>query len=148
MHYSFNDSASLIPVNLFLKNLRFQNFREVLLNPCCHIRLVHGIDMDVFYAVRQQVYDLIGGIGDARLFHGFRIVTEAIYDIFKAFWNVTAGQFYRIFHLHTAGNWHDAGNDGHGNPRFPHTVHKVEEDIVIEEHLGRQIFAPGIHLCL
>ena len=35
MHYSFNDSASFIPVNLFLKNLRFQNFREVLLNPGC-----------------------------------------------------------------------------------------------------------------
>ena len=104
--------------------------------------------MDMFYAVRQQVDDLIGGIGDARLFHGFRIVSEAVYDILKALRHITAGQFYGISHLYAAGNGHDAGNDGHCNPCFPHTVHKVEEDIVVEEHLGRQVFATGIHLRL
>ena len=148
MHYSFNDSASLSPVNLFLKILRFQNFREVLLNPCCHIRLVHGIDMDVFYAVRQQVYDLVGSIGNSRLLHGFRIVSETVYDIFKAFRNITARQLYRIFHLHATGDRHDSRNDRHRNSCLSDTVHEVEKDIVIKKHLGRQILAPGIHLCL
>ena len=104
--------------------------------------------MDMFYAVGQQINDLIGGIGDARLFHGFRIVSEAVHNILKALRHITAGQFYGILHLYTAGDGHDAGNDGHGNPCLPHTVHKVEEDIVVEEHLGRQVFATGIHLRL
>ena len=104
--------------------------------------------MDMFYAVGQQIDDLIGGIGDTCLFHGFRVITETVYDIFEALRHITAGQFYGILHLHAAGNGHDAGNDGHGNPSFPHTVHKVEEDIVVEEHLGRQVFATGIHLRL
>ena len=72
--------------------------------------------MDMFYAVGQQINDLIGGIDDARLFHGFRIVSEAVYDILKALRHITAGQFYGISHLYTAGDGHDAGNDGHGNP--------------------------------
>ena len=104
--------------------------------------------MDMFYTVRQQVDDLISGIGNARLFHGFRVITETVYDIFEALRHITAGQFYGILHLYPAGDGHDAGNDGHGNPSFPHTVHKVEEDIVVEEHLGRQILTSGIHLCL
>ena len=104
--------------------------------------------MDMFHAVGQQIDDLIGGIGDTRLFHGFRVVSEAVYNILKALRHITAGQFYGIFHLYPAGDRHDSGNDGHCNPCLPHTVHKVEEDIVVEEHLGRQILASGIHLRL
>ena len=125
-----------------------QNLRNVPLNPCRHIRFIHGIDMDMFYTVRQQIDDLIGGIGDTCLFHGFRVIAETVCDIFEALRHITAGQFYGILHLYPAGDGHDAGNDGHGNPSFPHTVHKVEEDIVVEEHLGRQVFATGIHLRL
>ena len=102
--------------------------------------------MDMFHSIGQQIYDLIGGIGNTCLFHGFRIVSETVYDILKALRYITTGQFYGISHLHATGDGHDAGNDGHGNASFSHTVHKVEEDIVVEEHLGCQVFATGIHL--
>ena len=104
--------------------------------------------MDMFHTVRQQVDDLIGGIGNARLLHGFRIIPEAVHNILKALRHITAGEFYGIFHLYATGDRHDSGNDGHCNPCLPHTVHKVEEDIVVEEHLGRQILTSGIHLFL
>ena len=81
-----------------------QNLRQIPLDPGCYIRFIHGIDMDMFHAIGQQVDDLIGGIGDACLFHGFRVISEAVYDIFEAFGNITAGQFYGISHLYTAGN--------------------------------------------
>lgn len=70
-----------------------QNLRQVPLDPGRHIRFIHGIDMDMFHAVGQQVDDLIGGIGNASLFHGFRIVSKAVYDILKALRHITAGQF-------------------------------------------------------
>ena len=34
-------------------SLRLQNLRQIPLDPGCHIRFIHGIDMDMFYAVGQ-----------------------------------------------------------------------------------------------
>ena len=102
----------------------------------------------MFHAIGQQIYDLIGCIGDTRLFHSFRIVSETVYNILKALRYITTGEFYGIFHLYATGDRHNAGNDGHGDTCLTYAVHEVEENVVVEEHLRCQILTSSIHLLL
>lgn len=53
--------------------------------------------MDMFYAIGQQIDDLIGGIGNACLFHGFRIVSEAVYDILNRSGTLQPDSFTAFF---------------------------------------------------
>ena len=63
------------------------------------LRLVHGIKMNIFDAVRIQVDDLIGRIGDARLHHSRVIGAEAIDKRLEPLRNKGTGQLNRAFEL-------------------------------------------------
>ena len=125
-----------------------QNFGEVRHDAGGHLRLVHGVDVDVADAVGEQVDDLLRGIDDAGLPHGGGRLAEVIHDGAEALRHVGAGHGHAAAQLAGAGDGHDAGDDRHEDAPLPHAIEKVVEYVVVEEHLGRQKIKPGVHLLL
>ena len=57
--------------------------REVFEDRLGDLGAVHGVEVDVGHAVGDQVDDLVGRVGDARLLHGERVVPETVDDRFN-----------------------------------------------------------------
>ena len=64
---------------LYFDPVRSDDTPEVVEDPLCDLRFIHGIDMDMAASVRNQVDDLMGSVYDPGLLHGFRRVSEAVY---------------------------------------------------------------------
>ena len=104
--------------------------------------------MDILHSVRQQVYDLVSGIDDTRLFHGFRIVTETVNDGLEAFGQVGAGHGSDALDLLDIRHRHNACNNRNRNALFSDTVQEVVHDVVIKEHLRGQKFTACVYFFL
>ena len=67
--------------------LFIQYFGQIVHNGSRDVGLVHGVYVDVVYARGKEIKDLVGGVGNARLFHGGRLVAEFIDKIEKTSWH-------------------------------------------------------------
>ena len=101
--------------------------------------------MDMLYSICQQIDDLVCSVSNAGLFHGSFVVAKTVYDVLETLRYVTAREFHSILYLSASGDRHDTRDDRNGDSGFSYAVHEVEEDIVIEEHLGCEIFASGFN---
>ena len=55
--------------------------------------------MNICDPVGDQIYDLVGGVNNARLLHRILVLAEMIHDIDKALRHIAAGQLHGIFDL-------------------------------------------------
>ena len=102
--------------------------------------------MHVRDPVGIQIDDLVCGISDAGLFHGLGIAAEIIYDTLKTLGHKRTGQLDGPFHLFRVRDRHDARKDRYRDSGLPQLIKKIEKQIVVEDHLGRQKISPGFHL--
>ena len=91
---------------------------------------MHGVD-----AVCQQVDDLLGGVGDAGLFHGFGVVAEAFHDRTEARRNESARKVRDALDLVRVCDRHDTGYDRYGDAGVADLVEERIQNVVVKKHL-------------
>lgn len=104
----------------------------------CYFGLIHRIDMNVPYVIRNQIDDLFACVDDARLTHRIGIGTETVHDRPESLRYICPGHLNSTGELSGGRNRHDTGNDRNLNACIFRPVKEIVEDIVIEEHLCRQ----------
>ena len=92
--------------------------------------------MHVGDAVGVQVDNLVAGVDDARLLHGLGIASELVHQGLEPLGHEGARKLDGPLHLVGVGDGHDAGEYGAGDASFPELVHEVQEQVVVEYHLG------------
>ena len=121
---------------LYFDPVRSDDTPEVVEDPLCDLRFIHGIDMDMAASVRNQVDDLMGSVYDPGLLHGFRRVSEAVYKSGELGRNNASRELDGALHLPAAGDRHDAGEDRDSDPGFPEAIQVIVVDRVVEEASG------------
>ena len=76
------------------------------------IRVIHGVDVDAVYAVGQEIGNLVDGVGDADIAHGFGSVTVFGNGPLEFDGERGATQGDHAFDLSFVGDGHEAGFDG------------------------------------
>ena len=115
-------------------------------NALCHVGLVHGVHVHVGNPVGVQVYDLVAGIDDACLLHGLGVGPELVHQGLEALGHKGTRKLDGPLHLVGVGDGHDAGEYGAGDACFPEFVHEVQEQVVVEYHLGGKEVCACVHL--
>jgi len=87
-------------------------------------------------AVGVQVDDLIAGVNDAGLLHGFRIATEFVHQRLETLRHERAGKLDGAFHLVSVRNRHNAGEYRAVDACIAELVEEAKEQVVVEHHLG------------
>ena len=104
--------------------------------------------MDMGDAVGDEVNDLAGSIDDSGLLHGSGVVPELVYYGPEPLGHVSAGESHASLQLPGVGYRHYSGQHRYGDTFFPYAVEEVVQNIVVEEHLGGEEVAAGLHLLL
>ena len=125
-----------------------QDGRNVPHDSFGNVGLVHGINVDVGDSVGVEVDNLVAGVDDTSLLHGLGVATELVYQGFETLGHEGAGKLDGSFYLVGVGNGHDTGEYRTGNACFTKLVQEVEEQVVVENHLGSQEVGTGVHLFL
>ena len=133
-----------------LKNLicylNLQNLRKILLDRFSHIRLIHGINVDVLYVVSYEVDDLLCGVNDSCLLHSLRVVAELINYFLEAGWYSGSGKCNGTTKLLCIGDRHYSCKYRYADVVFAESVKEVEEFGIVKEHLSGEEINTGIDL--
>ena len=98
--------------------------------------------------VREQVDDLIGRVGNARLLHGRRVAAELVHKRLEPLRDVRAGKLQRAVDLIRICDRHDARDHRHRNAGLANLVQEIVQKIIVKEHLRGQKFTAGVNLFL
>ena len=128
--------------------LNLQNLRKILLDRLSHIRLIHGINVDVFYVVSYEVNDLLCGVNDSCLFHSFRMVAELINYFLEAGWNSGSGKCNGTAQLLCIGDRHYTRKYRYTDVILAKPVQEVEELGIVKEHLSGEEIHTGVDFFL
>ncbi len=102
--------------------------------------------MHVGDAVGVQVDNLVAGVDDARLLHGLGVRPELVHQGLEALGHKGTGKLDGPFHLVGVGDGHDSGEYRASDARLTELVHEVQEQVVVEHHLGGEKVGAGVHL--
>lgn len=98
--------------------------------------------MHVRDAVRVEIDNLVRGVDDARLLHGFRVAAELVHQGLEALRHEGARELDGAFYLFSVRDGHNAGENRAGDARLAELVQEVEEEVVVKDHLrGEEIGA-------
>ena len=125
-----------------------ENCGDVLEDAFGNVRLVHRINVHVRDAVGVEVDNLVGGVDDASLLHGFRIATELVDERLETLRHERTGKLDGAFHLVGVRNRHDAGEHWTVHASVAELVKETEEKVVVKDHLRREKVCASIHLFL
>ena len=75
--------------------------------------------------VREQVDDLIGRVGNARLLHGRRVAAELVHKRLEPLRDVRAGKLQRAVDLIRICDRHDARDHRHRNAGLANLVQEI-----------------------
>ena len=78
--------------------------------------------MDAVHPVGDQVDDLIRGVGNARLLHGRRVVTEPVHNGFEPGGQIGAGHAGDAADLFGVGHRHNSGDHRNRDALLPNPV--------------------------
>ena len=125
-----------------------QDGGHVLQDAFRHVGLVHRVDVHVCNTVGVQVDNLVGGVDDARLLHGFGVATELVDERLEALRHEGARKLDGAFHLVRVRDGHDAGEHRAVHARVAQLVEEAEEQVVVEDHLRGEEVRARVHLFL
>ena len=102
----------------------------------------------MLYVVCDEVNDLFGRIDDARLLHGFRMLSELVDDLLEAGRHGGAGEGDGAAELLLVCDRHDTGEDRHTDILLAKTIEEIEELSIVEKHLRGQEVDTRVDLAL
>ena len=100
--------------------------------------------MDAVYAVSQEIGNLVDGIGNADIAHGFGSVTVFGNGPLEFDRERSAAHGDHAFNLSFVGDGHDAGFDGNIDAGDFTAFEEAVEEGVVEEKLGNELTGAGI----
>ena len=104
--------------------------------------------MDAVDAVGQKVGDLVDGVGDADIPHGFGIVAVFCDGPLELDRQGRAAQGHHPFDLLLIGDRHDARFDGDADAGDFAPFEEAVESGVVKEELGNELAGAGVNLRL
>ena len=113
---------------------------------CCSARLVHGIDVDMIYAVFLQIPDLADGVINAGLPHVFGIVAVSGDQVGQPLGHTGAGQGDSSADLLGGGNRHDSCADRNMDSLFLSFFQEGIVKVIVEEKLADEKSGAGLLL--
>ena len=102
--------------------------------------------MDALHAVRDEVDDLVDGVGDTRVAKGVGVVLVARHHVRELLGQRRAAQRDYAFDLLFVDHRHYARRHGDGYARDAATLQETVEELVVEEELGDQLAGACIRL--
>ena len=109
-----------------------------------HVWIVHGVDVDAVYAVGQEIYNLIDGIGDSGIAQGDIVMTIPGQDLLEFQWKSSSAKSDHPFYLFLVGYGHDTRFDRNADSSLGRFVEEVIKIVIIEEKLGDEFAGTGI----
>ena len=100
--------------------------------------------MDAVYAVSQEIGNLVDGVGDADIAHGFGSVTVFGNGPLEFDGERGAAHGDHAFDLSFVSDGHDAGFDGNIDTGDFTAFEEAVEEGVVEEKLGNELTGAGI----
>ena len=104
--------------------------------------------MDAVYAVSQEIGNLVDGVGDADIAHGFGGVTVFGDSPLEFDRERSAAHGDHAFDLSFVSDGHDAGFDGNIDAGDFTTFEEAVEKGVVEEKLGNELTGAGVDFSL
>ena len=102
--------------------------------------------MNAVDAVGHHVDDLVGSIGDARLFHAVRVIGETVQNGQEALRQGRVAEPHDAANLPRVNHGHDARRDGNADALRQRPIEKAVENIVVKHHLSGQEIRSGVLL--
>ncbi len=105
--------------------------------------VVHGVQVNTVHSVRQEVDNLVNGVGDTRIAQSVRFVGETVDQRLQLFWDRDA--IHHVGGLLSCHEGHDTGLNGYGDARKTATFLEVVELPVVVKQLGNQLAGARVH---